>query len=331
MKRSRGFTLIELMVSLTLGLVIIGGVVSVLLANKRSFSTNEGMSQVQESARTAFELIARDVRQSGGNGCDNNGRTANILNAAGGFWWQDWFGVRGIEAGDVDPAVAIGTAVGERVAGTDSFHVQALEGTGFAVDSHDAAGTQLVLQSAAPFVAGDIIMVCDFDHAAIFQATAYDPGTFTVTHDDGGVAPGNCSSGLGFPTLCDGAAGAVYPFPRNSPIGRLSAVAWYIGNNGRPDEGGRSLYRRRLDAGGAEVVEEVVAGVTDMQITYRMRNDEDIIAANDATMNWDQVNAVLIALTTDSSDTRVTTNPGVNEGRISRTFNFLITLRNRSE
>jgi len=72
--RSRGFSLVELMVAMALGLVIVGGVVSVLTANKRSYRANEGLAQVQEAARTAFELIARDVRQSGNTGCDNAAR-----------------------------------------------------------------------------------------------------------------------------------------------------------------------------------------------------------------------------------------------------------------
>ena len=42
--RSRGFSLVELMVAMALGLVIVGGVVSVMIANKRSYRTNEGLA-----------------------------------------------------------------------------------------------------------------------------------------------------------------------------------------------------------------------------------------------------------------------------------------------
>ena len=78
-RRCRGVTLIELMISMMLGLIVIGGVVSVVLAGKQSYRTNEALSQVQESARTAFELMARDIRQAGANGCGNNDRVANVL------------------------------------------------------------------------------------------------------------------------------------------------------------------------------------------------------------------------------------------------------------
>ena len=134
MKRARvkGFTLIELMVAMVLGLIVVAGVISVMLSNKRSYRTNEGLAQVQESARTAFELMARDIRQASGNGCDNNNRTANLL-TAGTLWWQEWFGVRGVDSADADPAVAFGTTFGTRVAGTDSVQMQGIEGAGLPV------------------------------------------------------------------------------------------------------------------------------------------------------------------------------------------------------
>jgi type IV pilus assembly protein PilW len=329
MKRvaARGFTLIELMIAMLLGLIVVGGVISVMVANKRSYRTNEGLAQVQESARTAFELMARDIRQAGGNGCDNNNRTANVL-IAGGLWWQNWFGIRGIESADIDPAVAFGTTIGTRVAGTDSIHVQGIEGAGLPVDLHNAAANTIRVNAAlTTFGVDDIMLVCDMDHAAIFQATGYDGGTRTITHADGGTAPGNCASGLGFPTICGG-VGNIYTFPVNAQVSRMTAVDWYIGNNNRPDEGGRSLFRRRLDSGGLEVEEEVVAGVTNLNIRYGT-NGSNVIQDAGAVGDWADVNSVFIELTADSADTNVTTDMAVNTGRIRRTFTYLITLRNR--
>src|SRR5690349_21027647 len=97
-RHSKGMTLVELMVAMVLGLVIIGGVIGVMLANKRSYSTNQGLAQVQETARTAFELMARDIRQAGGNGCDSPARTSNLLNS-GTAWWQTWWGMAGVNDG----------------------------------------------------------------------------------------------------------------------------------------------------------------------------------------------------------------------------------------
>jgi type IV pilus assembly protein PilW len=328
-RNSRGFTLVELMVSMVLGLVVVGGVISVLVANRSSYRTNEGLSQVQESARTAFELLARDLRQTGSTGCDNARRMANVVNATP-AWWRNWVSVQGFDG--VDAAVATGTAVGTRVAGTDTLHLHSIEGGGFPVNVHSTGAATMSLSVLVPpaIAAGDIMMVCDFDHAAIFQASAFDTATSTISYTTAGT-PGNCSTGLGFPTDCSSAVGNVYPFPRNSWVGRLQAVTWYIGNNGRVDDGGSSLYRVRLDSGGALVTEEIVSGVSDMQIEYS-RNASDLVTdATTVTADaaWPQVNAVFVTVTVNSTDQRISSNNAVASGRLTRTFTYLVALRNR--
>src|SRR5690349_11843804 len=108
-RHQRGLTLIELMISMVLGLVVIAGVISVLLANKRSYRSNEGLGQVQETARTAFELLARDIRQAGGTGCDNARRMSNVLTPPYTSWWENWASIEGFDGGADDPAVTEGT------------------------------------------------------------------------------------------------------------------------------------------------------------------------------------------------------------------------------
>lgn len=326
----KGFTLVELMISMVLGLVVIGAVVSVMLANKRTYRTGTAMSEIQESARTAFELLARDIRQSGATGCDNSGKVANVLNA-GTNWWQTWFSIKGFEGADTDPAVAVGSGVADRVSGTDSIEIQSIVGAGLSVQSHDPVNAQFKINATATdFTAGDVIMVCDFDHAAIFQASSYDATNIAVSHATSVGTPGNCSKGLGYPTNCGSATGNVYKFGANSQVAHLTAVDWYIGNNGRPDEGGRSLYRRRLGSGGTLLTEEVVAGVTDMQVTYRVNGTDNFVDASSVTAaNWANVNALTVTFTLISADQRVSTDNTVNSGRLQRSFTWLVTLRNR--
>jgi type IV pilus assembly protein PilW len=325
---SRGFTLVELMVSMVLGLVVVGGVISVLIANRNSYRTNEGLSQVQESARTTFELLSRDLRQTGSTGCDNARRMANVLNSPTAEWWRTWVSVQGFDG--VDTAVTTGAADTQRVAGTDTLHLHSIEGGGFPVDVHaPLAGTMTLNVVTPPAIGpGDIMMICDFDHAAIFQASTYTAASRTLTYTTGG-SPGNCNIGLGFPTDCT--TPNIYPFPRNAWVGKLQAVTWYIGNNGRVDDGGRSLYRVRLDTGGVLATEEVVSGVSNMQVEYG-RNGSDVVAdatAITAAAAWPQVNSVFVTVTLNSTDQRVSTNAAAATGRIERTFTYLVALRNR--
>lgn len=64
-RRSGGFSLIELLIAVTLGLLLLVAVSSIFLGSRRSFRTGEGVAQVQESGRFANLLIAPVVRQAG--------------------------------------------------------------------------------------------------------------------------------------------------------------------------------------------------------------------------------------------------------------------------
>lgn len=326
--RARGFSLIELMIAMVLGLVLIGGVISVMLANKRTYRTNQGMSQIQESARTAYELLARDLRQTGNTGCDNAQRMANAL-ASGTQWWKTWYSVRGYDGAQTDPAVTTGTTSGLRVNGTDSLHLHSIEGGGFPIDSHNPTTRAIVINNATTtsFVANDQVVLCDFDHSVMFAASAYAGASSTLSY----ALALNCTTGLGYPTNCDAGTGNVYTFPRNSWIGKLQAVDWFVGNNGRAADGGRSLYRRRLTANGTIVAEEMVAGVTDMQVRYGITGSNTIVDATGLTTaaDWATVNSVIITLTISSSDTQVSSDSATNSGRIQRTYTYFIALRNR--
>lgn len=63
--RQAGFTLVELMISLALGLLITAAVGAIFVSSKQSFRTGEGVSQVQESGRFASLLMTPVVRQAG--------------------------------------------------------------------------------------------------------------------------------------------------------------------------------------------------------------------------------------------------------------------------
>ena len=59
---ARGFSLIELMVSIVLGLIIIAGAASIYLASKRSMTEVEQVAAVSENGRFALQLLNSAVR-----------------------------------------------------------------------------------------------------------------------------------------------------------------------------------------------------------------------------------------------------------------------------
>lgn len=63
--RQAGFSLVELMISLVLGLIIVGGAVNAFISSKQTYTLQEAMSRVQESGRFALDLMAKDLRLAG--------------------------------------------------------------------------------------------------------------------------------------------------------------------------------------------------------------------------------------------------------------------------
>ena len=61
----RGFTLVEIMVAITIGLLMLAGILQISQANKQSNRLQRNMGYVQENIRTAMDLLARDIKQAG--------------------------------------------------------------------------------------------------------------------------------------------------------------------------------------------------------------------------------------------------------------------------
>jgi type IV pilus assembly protein PilW len=64
-RAARGFTFVEIMVAIALGLFLIGGLLTLVQAMRRTATNQSGLSQLQDSERMAMQLIT-DVVQSTG-------------------------------------------------------------------------------------------------------------------------------------------------------------------------------------------------------------------------------------------------------------------------
>ncbi len=62
---SQGFSLVELMVTLVIGLILISGVVVVFVANQAAISQAQSLSRVQENMRFSSDFLIRDIRNAG--------------------------------------------------------------------------------------------------------------------------------------------------------------------------------------------------------------------------------------------------------------------------
>ena len=71
LRQAKGFSLIELMIAMVLGLLVMGAAFAVFMSNQNTYRANEGLNRIQESARTSVELMTRDIRSAGASACSN--------------------------------------------------------------------------------------------------------------------------------------------------------------------------------------------------------------------------------------------------------------------
>ena len=325
--RQRGFGLIELMVSLVLGLIVVGGALVLMLSTRQATGNTENLSRVQDSVRTSYDMMTREVREASATPCDAKALVTDVLNNAQGAaptWWATWAEpVMGFEGGTAFPGANIGAAVAERVNGTDAVVVRyAAAFDNVAITAHNTVNTLFTTNVAAHGIAQDeLVLVCNYRQAAIMHVSASNQAVGTFTHGASVAPAGNCTAGLGLPTACT-PLGNTYQFTAGSLVGRFIAAGWYIGNNGRPETGGRSLYRVTRNG-----TEEVAEGVRDMQLTYLLPGAADYVTADLVpAANWENVTAVRFDLIFESPDSGINAATGQ---RLARTVAYTVNLRNQ--
>jgi type IV pilus assembly protein PilW len=339
----KGLSLIELMIGIAIGMLIVVSVLSMYLSTSRTYRTTENLSRVQENARIAFELMATEIREAGFTPCGNNLPLASALRQPvnPGIWWNAT-GLRGYDATQVVEGVAVGTTRASRAANTSAIQIGAGRGTGVTIESHNAPAASFSVNTVHHGLDdNDIVIVCDNELATIFQVTNASPGTNnTIVHNESNCAPGNPGCPVpGNETRCLGTAANCAlqaqdwkSYARNGVITAYSTSLWYVGcarDTGCNQPGGRSLFRIPNGAA-ATPAQEIVTDVDNMQFLYLRRGETNYVpAASIAANQWADVTAVRITLTLTSPDANVSTNAGVNQGRLTRTVTHTVTLRNR--
>lgn len=329
-----GLSLIELMIALLLGLVVTGAATSIFVANKRAYGSTETLSRLQENGRVAFEMMARDLREAGGNPCSSSLPIANVLNSHGTTWWTKWEdGISGYSGSTAAPGTVTGGGVAQRVAGTDAVDIHsAFDGDYRVIAKMPQPSANIEVSSVAGLKDGDILMICDHALSSIFQVTQLPAGD-KIQHNSGNGAPGNCTKDfIVDPDKCNNSA-VGYTYGDDAQVVLPVTLRWYIGNNAN---GGRSLYRARVlnrTVGEApDLVEpvEVAEGVSDMDLTYLHRDATDYVQAN-AVTEWRNVVAVRIEVQLQAADGALQGDfvRGTDGQRLGRELSHVVTIRNR--
>ena len=64
-KNMNGFSLTELMVAMVIGLILLGAVTTTYIAQNRSFSVQDSVTEVNTQSKIAHDMITNDIKGAG--------------------------------------------------------------------------------------------------------------------------------------------------------------------------------------------------------------------------------------------------------------------------
>ena len=291
--RLAGFTLIELMVALALGLVLTYAMASVYASTKAAFRRMDELSSMQRGVRTAFEYLASDARMVGHLGCFTR-RDSGFTPFGGTDLTNNYaVGVEGFDYQNASPGqltIASASPANETSAakwnanlpsagGTTPMPVSTIDGDGLTPGSDVlvirtvvgrpvrltaptiAGASTLSVESAAGGKCSDgtdkVSGLCANSHALIASCTT--ARVFSVASIAGSpTATLTMAGSLGGDPIYTPADAEVFP---------MQTIVYYVKKSSSGIT--TSLYRRIFDGnkpGGHE--QELIEGVESLQVSY---------------------------------------------------------------
>lgn len=359
---NKGFSLVELMIAMVIGLVVLGAVTAVLVNSSKHYHSTDSLSRLQENARFAMGFLQTDLRRAGSLGCaGSTAEIGNMLNTGPGSLGQVagssstivFSPIEGIENQSATSWAPSSEAVtfSSAVANTDALVVRYFDQSSSITLQQDMLyeSDALLLSTGHGLKLNDIVSVTDCDTIHIFQITSITAGSGTCACLDAighaasaSPAPGNANGDFKSPPKA---------YQKGSFIYKAAAAAYYIGAgaSGQP-----SLRRITISSGDQELVE----GIDNLQVLYGISNSTDpkvmfpltYLSANLITPNtlWLNVRSVRIGLLastmantrdgqygteTDTAtyDINGTSWTALGDRRLRKVFTSTINLRNASK
>lgn len=69
MNKQSGFSLVEIMIALLIGLFLLGGILQMFSASQQTYRMQRNLARLQENGRFALDFITHDIRMTGNWGC----------------------------------------------------------------------------------------------------------------------------------------------------------------------------------------------------------------------------------------------------------------------
>jgi type IV pilus assembly protein PilW len=280
-KRQQGFSMVELMVAVTLGLLLTGAVISVFIGSRTAYQSTAGVGDMSESGRFALNLIGESVRGAGNLAC-NSAMSATSQNLSPGVFFINNFGqgIEGFEANNTGPTLAIALPANPVVGAANNWTpnldgqmMAAIPGPfGPPVASPVQGSDVLVVRSSVPRVA-PAYTTTDVAPGAIALSVTPEPVQLVLNQY---AAIADCTKSVIFQVAAPVAPGgtaltlnAALPgvgFSAGAVVAPLTTTIYYIGVGSNGDA---SLWRlEQVNGPGFGAPEELVPDVENMQVLY---------------------------------------------------------------
>ncbi|MEH6469636.1 MAG: PilW family protein [Halopseudomonas sp.] len=266
--RQSGFSMVELMVALVLGLFLTTAVLQTFISAKETYEFQQELSAIQENGRFAMTFLTKDIRAADFWGCmaDGDGSAStSIQSILSGAASSNVFAA-GVAGFNKVPAASTGyTAWFGGTAQPDAIVLQGARDSGITVDKvPSTTNPNIHLSSTDGIKKGDILLVSDCSEGVMFQVTdTPNPSDKIILHNQNGGSvnetPGNKQNGLGI------------IFDDSATVFQAESIRYWI----RAGVSGEPALIRGTETDAWTAGDELVEGVENIQFLYGVDLNDD--------------------------------------------------------
>ena len=286
---AQGFSLVELMIALLIGLLITGSMISVFIATRTASKTTSGVASLTDGGRVALDFLQQGIRSAGFMACNTPARTVNSVTAGTSVAATDYVeALGGYEAVGSDPTTSASTPI-STVSATATSVVAADTSTSGWTGGLDSMLANQVVQGSDVLVVHTLLPQTAPNPSTVYLTAPAAVGATTVTVSAmlGSVTLNptqlpvvlisNCATSVAVQirsvagTTLTLAEGLPTAFGAGAQVGVADTIAYYIGVD--PSSHNSALFA--LDLQGMTTAtstgvknRELVPDIENMQILY---------------------------------------------------------------